>query len=1152
MLLKACKMKGKDGWKKTETILVTVFLITMSITSFFIIDSSNASILYVESEDSLQDKINQSSDGDVIQINQSITLSNFIIINKSIILNGKTGSIIQINGCDYGFNITTSNVSINNLTLYNCSTAITVKNQTQTLDNITISNITITNCSLYGVYSYHTTQLNISSSTIITNTGSGIFLLNTSSTIIYNNTIEENPNTGLNITQLSNNNTIRNNSFINNSISINITNSKNNLIHNNTFLNCTESHTFDNSINRWNTSTHGNYWNDYTGTDHDDNDIGDSSYIISGGSNLDEKPLGFFLPIVDFSYAPITPTTGNTITFTDNSTDPNDEDNPNLSYFWNLGDGNTSQEESPTHSYSDNGIYNVSLNVTNAYQQWNSTNQTIIVSNLGPTSLFTYSPNPSIVNETITFTNECSDTDGAIVAYNWTFDDGYYLNTTEKTNPTHTYNQSREYNVKLNITDNDGYIDTYTQTVSVTFKPQANFTIDISNPSTSDIITLNDTSTDIDGSIASYNWSFGDETFSQNQNPTHSYSDDGSYTITLNVTDNKGAFNQTSKNIIITNTPPTANFSFTPQNPTDTQIITFTDNSIDIDGSISNCTWTFGDGTTSYSQNSTTHQYADNGTYTVTLNVTDDDGDTGEHSVNINVSNVGPTAGFTFEPSNPLVGEIIWFNDTSTDQDGTIGNWSWSFADDTVNYSQNTSHIYSNLKSYDVTLSVTDNDGNTSSITKHLILKERTIKPITTTCPAYYNLTDESDVTIQIKTSNSTNLSVSKYSERPSTVERNISEYINLEKYFEITLENQSLLEWINVSLFYDQNDLNDDIDESSLKIFYWNETTKEWIKVLNCSNNVSNTNGYSGFVNANLSHLTLFTLGGTLIQDETTPPTLPTLINSSNNSMFSIANPTLNISYNQIVPCFTASLNGTTLPVETSDNKTFSVFVNTDLKNGNYSLQLTLVNATLIRTDTIYFTIFVPVETSHSSRSVEIPLWAWYSFILFSGSLFLWYIEMKFHFLKRIIIHKKPLTAEGIKSASRPSQGFVKDTLLTLQQSIESIDKTLFGDYDPWVQTKADINQTMYNIDLFTEKPDAYVGIQQKLLTDDQNCKRIVKLLEKNDYTVELIKKKTKLTSDDLSNELTTLLKYGLIKEKEKDKFQLTVQAQKIMKEKK
>ncbi|MFI1769035.1 collagenase [Streptomyces sp. NPDC020800] len=68
-----------------------------------------------------------------------------------------------------------------------------------------------------------------------------------------------------------------------------------------------------------------------------------------------------------------------------------------------------------------------------------------------------------------------------------------------------------------------------------------------------------DTSTDADGSIASRSWSFGDGGTSTAASPTHAYTAAGTYTVTLTVTDDKGAIASTSKNVTVTSatTPPT-------------------------------------------------------------------------------------------------------------------------------------------------------------------------------------------------------------------------------------------------------------------------------------------------------------------------------------------------------------------------------------------------------------------------------------------------------------------------------------------------------------------------------------------------------------------------------------------------------------------
>ncbi|EMR73819.1 PDK repeat-containing protein, partial [Thermoplasmatales archaeon SCGC AB-539-N05] len=128
------------------------------------------------------------------------------------------------------------------------------------------------------------------------------------------------------------------------------------------------------------------------------------------------------------------------------------------------------------------------------------------------------------------------------------------------------------------------------------------------------------------------------------------------------------------------NEPPIANFTYEPLVPTTNDTIQFNDTSFDPAGEITDWSWTLGDGNTSALQNPT-HQYADDGTYTVTLTVWDDDGATDTTSKQITVLNVPPTADFTYTPINPDTSDLIQFTDNSTDSDGAVVSWSWIFGD---------------------------------------------------------------------------------------------------------------------------------------------------------------------------------------------------------------------------------------------------------------------------------------------------------------------------------------------------------------------------------------------------------------------------------------------------------------------------------------
>jgi len=156
--------------------------------------------------------------------------------------------------------------------------------------------------------------------------------------------------------------------------------------------------------------------------------------------------------------------------------------------------------------------------------------------------------------------------------------------------------------------------------------PTASFTYSPSHPTDLDVISFSDTSTDSDGSVVSWSWSFGDGATSTAHNPTHQYADDGIYTVTLVVTDDDGAPSTPySTGVAVANVAPRAAFAVDPPPLVVGEPINFTDASTDDDGTVVACSWDFGDGATSTDENPA-HTYSAQGTYTVSLIVTDDDG----------------------------------------------------------------------------------------------------------------------------------------------------------------------------------------------------------------------------------------------------------------------------------------------------------------------------------------------------------------------------------------------------------------------------------------------------------------------------------------------------------------------------------------------
>ncbi|HET6317265.1 MAG TPA: PKD domain-containing protein, partial [Chloroflexota bacterium] len=239
-------------------------------------------------------------------------------------------------------------------------------------------------------------------------------------------------------------------------------------------------------------------------------------------------------------------------------------------------------------------------------------------------------------------------------------------------------------------------------------------------PQPGDTVQFTDTSTHPHAptdSIVSWSWTFGDGGTSTLQNPSHVFANQCQCSVTLTVTDDDGLTASITRMVNVGAAPPVAAFHTDPAAPTDLDNIHFLDDSFDPDGTVVAWHWNFGDGATSDLQNPF-HDYADSGSFPVTLTVTDDTGLTGTLTRVLEVLNVAPTADFAYSPILPVAGFPTSFTDASHDPDGSIVSWAWDFGDGGTSTAQNPSHTFATGGNYIVSLTVADNHGATASVSK--------------------------------------------------------------------------------------------------------------------------------------------------------------------------------------------------------------------------------------------------------------------------------------------------------------------------------------------------------------------------------------------------------------------------------------------------
>ena len=425
-------------------------------------------------------------------------------------------------------------------------------------------------------------------------------------------------------------------------------------------------------------------------------------------SELDLSTGGTPQIVADFSATPTSGQAPLTVQFTDTSIG-----NPTM-WAWDFGDGQTDMIASPSHTYTSPGTYTVTLT---ASSQTSGTDTIVkagyitVTEESGIVADFYATPTSGQAPLTVQFTDTSI---GNPTMWAWDFGDGQ---TDMIASPSHTYTNPGTYTVTLTASSQTNGTDTIVKAGYITVTggsgPVASFTAEPTGGKSPLTVSFTDLST---GYPTSWEWDFGDETGSFEQNPIHIYEIANLYTVTLTVTNNEGSDTLVWEDYISVSgdvPPPAAVFMAEPRSGEAPLTVQFTDMS---PGTPRWWIWKFGDGATS-TETDPIHTYTEAGSYGVYLKVGNSGGaDSTLIPDFITVTGTGGiVADFSATPTYGQKPLTVQFTDTST---GNPTMWAWDFGDGQTDMVANPSHTYTDAGIYTVSLTASSQITGTDTIVK--------------------------------------------------------------------------------------------------------------------------------------------------------------------------------------------------------------------------------------------------------------------------------------------------------------------------------------------------------------------------------------------------------------------------------------------------
>ncbi len=363
------------------------------------------------------------------------------------------------------------------------------------------------------------------------------------------------------------------------------------------------------------------------------------------------------------------------------------------------------------------------------------TGSTSVSGNRVPTVSFTLTPNPVNPLEMTADGRASSDPDADAIMFEWDFGDSMSATTALAT---HTYGAAGLYTVRLTVSDVHADSNFSTRAYDAKAPPLASFRIVSMTAAGPDIRATVDAtaSSDPDGTIANYNWTWGDRNYTDTTNPvaTHDYKlfwFDTQVAIILNVTDNDGLYDTASRTVTVTllPLPPEAVFVIVGVDQKLRTVTVDARDSSDPNDNIAWYNWSWGD--TKYTNVTTptaSHAYTADGDFVITLTVIDDTNlkNSVSHTVTILQPAEAPIAAFTIDRSFLHVDVDA---SGSSDLNGNIATYEWYFNNDgTVDDTGVTASFdYPAPGKYTISLLVTDTTALKGSATHTVSVARSTL-----------------------------------------------------------------------------------------------------------------------------------------------------------------------------------------------------------------------------------------------------------------------------------------------------------------------------------------------------------------------------------------------------------------------------------------